>query len=89
METRTTALRTVFRKNGCVTDAEVTASLAGEEFSGWGRARQNPDDRQPPEVVDELALARALADLSDQLLDRACEGHSPVKALRSPYPLGG
>ncbi|MFI7542506.1 DUF1876 domain-containing protein [Actinoplanes sp. NPDC049599] len=34
-----------------------------------GVARRRPDDREVPEIGDELAVARALADLAHQLLE--------------------
>ncbi|CAM2880099.1 DUF1876 domain-containing protein [Prescottella defluvii] len=36
---------------------------------GVGAARRNPTDRNVPEIGDELATARALADLAHQLID--------------------
>jgi hypothetical protein len=36
---------------------------------GEGEARRSPRDREVPEIGDELATARALADLAYQLLD--------------------
>ncbi|QBJ94557.1 DUF1876 domain-containing protein [Rhodococcus sp. ABRD24] len=36
---------------------------------GVGLARRNPADRNVPEIGDELATARALADLAHQLID--------------------
>jgi hypothetical protein len=38
---------------------------------GVGLARLNPADRDVPEIGDELAASRALADLAHQLLDAA------------------
>lgn len=38
-------------------------------FAGAGFARCNPADRDVPEIGDELAVARALADLSRQLIE--------------------
>lgn len=38
---------------------------------GFGQARLNPSDRDVPEIGDELAVSRALADLAHQLLDAA------------------
>ena len=38
---------------------------------GIGTARLNPADRDVPEIGDELAVSRALADLAHQLLDAA------------------
>jgi len=36
---------------------------------GVGLARRNPVDRNVPSIGDELATARALADLAHQLID--------------------
>ncbi|MEV4642936.1 dsRBD fold-containing protein [Actinoplanes sp. NPDC049548] len=38
---------------------------------GEGQARRRPSDREVPEIGDELAAARALADLAYKLLDVA------------------
>jgi hypothetical protein len=81
METRTMEVRVRFDDTDERTDATVTATIGGREFSGWGRARRNPADPPAPLVGEELALARAMADLSDHLLDVASgaiaarEGH--------------
>ncbi|MGA5298305.1 DUF1876 domain-containing protein [Nucisporomicrobium flavum] len=50
---------------------------------GRGEARRRPSDREVPEIGDELASARALADLAYQLLDVAAGDieqftHKPV-----------
>ncbi len=52
-------------------------------FAGAGFARCNPSDRDVPEIGDELAVSRALADLSRQLIeatraDLADLTHEPV-----------
>jgi hypothetical protein len=39
-----------------------------DRLVGTGLARLNPTDHDVPEIGDELAVARALADLSDCLL---------------------
>jgi hypothetical protein len=39
------------------------------QLVGIGLARRNPNDASVPEIGDELAVARALADLSHMLLD--------------------
>lgn len=54
---------------------------------GIGTARLNPGDANVPEIGDELAVARALADLAHRLLDVAAgdiEGitHEPVRLKR-------
>ncbi|KAA9160233.1 DUF1876 domain-containing protein [Amycolatopsis acidicola] len=38
-------------------------------FTGTGYARRNPRDPGVPEIGDELAVSRALADLAHRLLD--------------------
>ena len=40
----------------------------GDELMGTGRAKLHPDDRDIPEIGDELAVARALNDLGHRLL---------------------
>lgn len=42
-------------------------------LTGTGTARLNPTDRDVPEIGDELAVARALSDLSHRLLHAAAE----------------
>jgi hypothetical protein len=37
------------------------------KVTGTGQARRNPADRDVPEIGDELAVSRALADLADRL----------------------
>ena len=37
------------------------------KVTGKGRARRNPVDRTVPEIGDEFAVSRALADLADRL----------------------
>ena len=66
------------------TEAKATLALGGNEFAGWGRARRNPADPNVPMVGEELAVARALSELSHRLIDAAAgtiesfEGH-PVR----------
>ena len=43
----------------------------GARLTGVGLARCNPADHEVPEIGDELAAARALADLSNRLLSAA------------------
>lgn len=42
-----------------------------DSLQGVGRARLNPADRDIPEIGDELAVARALSELSHRLLETA------------------
>jgi hypothetical protein len=64
----------------------VLASAAGTSLLGTGHARRRPGDVDVPEIGDELAAARALRDLADQLLeatsgDIAAVEHHPVHVL--------
>jgi len=43
----------------------------GDRLVGVGRAHVAPDDYDVPEIGDEIAVARALSDLSARLLDTA------------------
>lgn len=74
---------------------QANAFLRGgeRELSGWGRSRRNPADPDVPLVGDELATARALADLAHQLVLAALdtiEDFEPVpasrRARRAPSP---
>ncbi|WP_026257338.1 DUF1876 domain-containing protein [Actinopolymorpha alba] len=43
------------------------------QLVGTGTARRNPRDMNVPEIGDELAVARALSELSHRLLHAAAE----------------
>jgi hypothetical protein len=47
----------------------ILTTTAGTSLLGTGRARRRPDDADVPEIGDELAAARALRALADQLLE--------------------
>ncbi|GIH81386.1 DUF1876 domain-containing protein [Planobispora longispora] len=52
-----------------VTTARAVLSTPnGRRHESVGRARRNPGDRPVPEIGDELAAGRALADLASKLL---------------------
>ena len=53
------------------TDAKAALHVDEGHFVGWGRARRNPRDPDVPAVGDELACARALHELSGELLSEA------------------
>lgn len=55
------------------TEAVATIRLRDRDFTGRGRARRNPRDPNVPVVGEELAVARALADLSHQLIAAAAD----------------
>jgi hypothetical protein len=46
----------------------------GSDLRGDGAARRSPRDADVPEIGDELAVARALADLARQLMEAAGNG---------------
>ncbi|MEU4822068.1 DUF1876 domain-containing protein [Actinomadura citrea] len=55
-------------EDGIDTVAQAILFSGGERKStGRGHARRNPVDREVPEIGDELAVSRALADLADRL----------------------
>lgn len=58
------------------TDARATVAVGVEKFVGTGRARRNPVDPNVSKIGEELAAARALADLSHQLIEAAAAGIS-------------
>ncbi|MEU8007263.1 DUF1876 domain-containing protein [Catellatospora sp. NPDC049111] len=49
-------------------EARMLDDEVGDRLIGVGRAKLNPDDRDIPEIGDELAVARALSDLGHRLL---------------------
>jgi hypothetical protein len=55
------------------TEAVARVHMCGREFSAWGRARRNPSDPTMPAVGEELAVARALSDMSHQLVAAAAD----------------
>jgi hypothetical protein len=63
----------VFTEEGDRTRADAMLELADERYHGYGRAKKAPDDPSIPVIGHDLAAARALSDLSHQLLDAAAE----------------
>jgi hypothetical protein len=69
------------------TRADAVLEVGDRHFRGYGRARRNPADPDVPRIGEELAAARALSDLSHQLVHAAAdaieafEGH-PVTLYR-------
>lgn len=55
------------------TDTVATAvlDLRGDHFEAKGRARRNPVDPSKPVIGEELAIARALRRLEDQITESA------------------
>ena len=57
------------------TDAEAFLTRADDRnFSGRGKAKLNPADRNVAMIGEEIAIARALSDLSHKLLHSAAVG---------------
>ena len=55
------------------TVATATLDLRGEHFEASGSARRNPTDPPKPLIGEELAIARALRKLEDQINEAAQE----------------
>ncbi|MGW1376008.1 dsRBD fold-containing protein [Streptomyces sp. NPDC002446] len=55
------------------TTAQVVLRTTTTTFTGRGTARCSPDDRNIPEIGDEIAAGRAMRDLAGQLLRLADE----------------
>ena len=55
------------------TRADAVLELAGRRFHGFGRAKRSPEDPSVPVIGQDLAAARALSDLSHQLLHAAAD----------------
>jgi hypothetical protein len=51
------------------TRAVARLDAGAAELTGVGLARRSPEDEDVPQIGDELAVARALSELSHQLLD--------------------
>ncbi|WP_298322057.1 DUF1876 domain-containing protein [Haloactinopolyspora sp.] len=61
-----------FQEDTDRTEATVTLALAdGSQLRAHGTAKRNPDDPARPRIGEEIAAARALADMVHQLMDRA------------------
>lgn len=69
------------------TRAKARLTTPETTLVGLGLARLSPDDTNVPEIGDELAVSRALADLAHQLLEKSAsdiEGitHIPAHLTR-------
>jgi hypothetical protein len=51
------------------TRAVARLDAGATQLTGVGLARCNPEDRDVPQIGDELAVARALSELSHRLVD--------------------
>jgi hypothetical protein len=67
-----------------VTRAEaVLRAGADRELRGVGRARRDPEDYEIPEIGDEVAACRALADLARGLRRTAAADIEDVTGIRA------
>ncbi|MBO2457526.1 DUF1876 domain-containing protein [Actinomadura violacea] len=74
METKQWNVELYISEDGTDTDVRAVLLTGGQEKAGGhGHARRNPADRRIPEIGDELAVSRALADLADRLHGLASE----------------
>ena len=70
----TWAVQIHFTEDESRTRADARMNARGISWHAWGRSRRNPADPDVPEVGEELAAARALFELSHQLVDAAAHG---------------
>lgn len=71
-------------QSGGETTAEARLVVDGDRLAGHGKARLNPADQAVEKIGVEIAVARALSDLSHRLLHAAAtdvEGmtHKPAR----------
>lgn len=69
------------------TVAEATLSTGSHALHGRGEAWRNPTDQDVPEIGDELAVARALVELSERLVETTAADISAVEGR--PVHLAG
>ena len=72
-----------FTEDGAQTRADAILELAGQRYHGWGRAKRAPEDPSVPVIGQDLAAARALSDLSHQLLDAAADRIEAAEGRRA------
>jgi hypothetical protein len=58
-------------EDSSTTLVHLALDLRGDHFDATGRSKRNPSDPSIPVIGEELALARALGSLEEQLVDRA------------------
>ena len=62
-----------FTEEGDRTRADAILELSNTRFHGFGQAKRAPGDPSVPVVGEELAAARALSEMSHQLLQAAAD----------------
>jgi hypothetical protein len=73
MPEQTWRVNIAFTEDDNRTRADAVLELASARFHGFGQAKRAPQDPSVPVIGEELAAARALSDLSHQLLQAAAE----------------
>ena len=63
----------LFEHDDDSTLARAVLETGAKSLQGEGRARRNPHDDPIPEIGDELAAGRALADLARRLMGAAAD----------------
>lgn len=84
--THTCQVDVLIEEGGERTRAKARLTWAGETLVGVGLARLDPADEPVASIGDELAVARALSDLANQLFtltsnDIQASTHKPVTHL--------
>ncbi len=55
------------------TNVKMVLDLRGDHFEAIGKARRNPIDPPLPAIGEELAIARALANLQEAVMETALD----------------
>ncbi|ETK32849.1 dsRBD fold-containing protein [Microbispora sp. ATCC PTA-5024] len=83
MEAKQWTIQIHITEDGDATSARaVLTTRDGAHLAGVGHARRNPIDRSVPEIGDELAAARALADLAGKLMAATSQDIAAVSTAR-------
>lgn len=69
------------------TRARLEIDHGGTKLTGQGTARRNPRDPDVPEIGDDLAVARAMEHVAEQLKKTALEDMSVTGVLDRPGSL--
>jgi hypothetical protein len=70
-ESKVCTIEVLLEEDDAETEATALLRMGNLDIGGWGRARRNPHDPVRPQVGEELAIARALSELSHKLVDAA------------------
>jgi Domain of unknown function (DUF1876). len=88
METKQWAIEIQIEEEGDRTFARaVLFSRDDMHLIGVGRSQRNPSDPMVHEIGDEIAVARALADLASKLLTAASADVAQATGSREPVHL--